>query len=1015
MKTRPLFVSAIALGCLMSGCPKGGGGGGAGGGGGGVQELKRCEVDLKASGFFTQAGTGSSAKVIDSAAMLIGGPGATGRNGDVLLQNDKIKVVIEQPGRVIGPILSGGGIVDADIVRPAGTPGRDAFGRMNIIYSLGRLTSVSRVEVLSDGSSGGPAVVASTGHDSQHDLINLKSLLANQAGLALDFVVDPNKPVSLRSTTYYVLSPGESRVRILTAFCNDGTTTVLAPLIELMDIGAFELFNPGGCNNALGGSNDQACIMEPSKWFGSQGDGVAYAVRSQSLTDLTRPVVANAVLGFGGVVGSFIEGENINGILKWADPDAKTRPGNFAVKAGGQRSYLRDFVVAEDLAAISAVLLGIDAVATGTLAATAKLPDGSPAAGARISVKDAVTGTMTILMVADAGGAGKATLTPGDYKVSASLEGHLVGPELPVTITAGQPSALTLAVNGARRLEVTLKDVAGAASPGKVTVLCAGGPCAFTGATYKQHYLLDVNDRSAATGYIPISGQLSLTLPPGEYDVVVTRGPEYSAWPDTWPASGSHVDLRTTDGAVNAVVGQVVDTTGWMSADLHVHAVNSSDSAVANAVRASNFIAEGVDVLVSTDHDVITDFAPTVRALGAEKFIATMIGSEVTSFSHGHFNHFPMVRDNSLPYGGAFDHAGGEDAPTYRLTELFPAIKKVHPGVVSQLNHPRGSAGVLRMLKVDTATLATHADPAAFNMAAAPKATADDSKLFGDAWDALETANGPNYNTTVLNDWMTFLSRGTVRTATGVSDTHYAQSSTGGYARTWAKLGVDLPADFKSADFADAIRGHHAVVSNGPFIRCTARKLDSAGTPVGAAVDVGDTLSISPAAGETIDLTVDVEAPEWVQFDRVELYTHTTGREAVNGESNSTWPEARIFDKHLLTPAQLVVEPVPGPGNLRLVHVTEHFVVKPTKDTWFVAMVRGVGGRSMWPLTDSQPAAWTNAILVDADGSGKYDDFPLKLSQPLRLPQPVKPVVSHVPTATEFQAAAWLLLNHTDK
>jgi len=41
--------------------------------------IARCEVDLKASGFFAQTGTGASAKVVDSEAMLIGGAGATGR------------------------------------------------------------------------------------------------------------------------------------------------------------------------------------------------------------------------------------------------------------------------------------------------------------------------------------------------------------------------------------------------------------------------------------------------------------------------------------------------------------------------------------------------------------------------------------------------------------------------------------------------------------------------------------------------------------------------------------------------------------------------------------------------------------------------------------------------------------------------------------------------------------------------------------------------------------------------
>jgi hypothetical protein len=685
------------------------------------------------------------------------------------------------------------------------------------------------------------------------------------------------------------------------------------------------------------------------------------------------------------------------------------------VRAGGQRSYLRDFVVAEDLAGVNGEFLAVDRATTGQLTATARLPDGAAAAGARVSVVDFASGTMTTVAVADASGAARATLLPGDYNVSASLEGRLIGPMVRVTIAAGQTSPVTLQLNDARTLSVTLKDPFGAAMPGKVTVLCVNGACPFSADTYKQHYLLDMAGGPAAVGYIPVTGQLSLTLPPAEYDVVVTRGPEYSAWPDTWPTAAQRIDLRTANDSVAAVLGQVVDTTGWMSADLHVHAVNSSDSAVANAVRAANFLAEGVDVLLSTDHDVITDFAPTVRAIGAEKFIATMIGEETTTFSHGHFNNYPLVRNNALPYGGAFDHAGGEDAPTFRLTDLFPAIKAAHPGAVTQLNHPRGSSGVLSLLKVDTATLATHGNPADYNMAPAPDATADNTRLFGDAWDSLETANGPNAEMTVLNDWMTFLSRGTVRTATGVSDTHYAQSSTGGYARTYAKVGVDAPMDFKPADFAEAIRSQHAMVTNGPFIRCSARKLDAAGQPVGPAVEIGDTLSIAPGAGETVELTVDIQAPEWVQFDRVEIYTHATGRESVNGESNSTWPDGRILDKHVLDPAQLPLEAAPGMNglNLRRVHVTERFTVKPTKDSWFVAMVRSSGGRSLSPLTNARPEAWTNAILVDADGSGKYDDFPLKLQQPLRVPQPVKPLVAHVPTVAEFQRAAWLLLNHT--
>ena len=69
---------------------------------------------------------------------------------------------------------------------------------------------------------------------------------------------------------------------------------------------------------------------------------------------------------------------------------------------------------------------------------------------------------------------------------------------------------------------------------------------------------------------------------------------------------------------------------------------------------------------------------------------------------------------------------------------------------------------------------------------------------------------------------------------------------------------------------------------------------------------VGDTLSIAPGA-EQVELTVDVQAPEWMQFDSVELYTHTTGREAFNGEANSTWPDSRILQKKTYTPSALPV------------------------------------------------------------------------------------------------------------
>lgn len=1010
---RSSVVAASVLLLALTGCPKKP----EGGGGGTPPTVKRCEVDLGATGYFAAGGTGALAKVVDAQADLIGGEGATGQLGDVLLQNDKLRVIVEKPGRVVGPMPSGGSIVDADLVRAPGEKGNDQFGRMALFYAMGRLPSIDHVEVLADGSAGGPAVVAATGHDALHDLVNIEKVIKTQGGLDLKFVVDPFKPLPLLTTTYYVLSPGESRVRMLTAFCNEGTAPAELPLIELNDMGVFGLFIPNGCADglaAMGLSAAPNCLIQPTPWFASQGTGIAYGRRAMSLTDLTVPGKPSSVVGYAGVVGSVLETGDINGLLSWTDVQARNRPGDFAIRGGAQRLFLRDFFVAKDIASISSQLLALDHAARGHVDVTATLPDGSPAKAARISVKSVATGHMVTLLEADALGKGGTDLEPGEYALTASLEGRLLGPEAKVTIVEGGTITSTLTLGEAHTLTLTVADPFGAPIPAKVTVLCKGGTCPFSAGTYHQHLLLDpMPGNVGAIGFVPPSGHLTVTLPPAEYAVVVTRGPEYSAWPDTWPVSGKAVDLRTADQSVAAVLGHVVDSAGWMSADLHVHAVNSSDSAVGNAVRASDFMAEGVDVLVSTDHEVLTDFAPVVHELGGDDVIATMVGEEVTSFTHGHFNAFPLTRDGSA-YGGPFDHAGGEDGPTYRLTQLFDAIRAKHPGAVVQINHPRGGSGALTQLKVDTATLATHGDPADFFMAPAPDATAEDTRLLNDSFDLLETANGPNPSFTVLNDWMTFLSRGTVRAATGVSDTHANYSDTGGYARTYVRVGVDAPKDFTGKAFADGLRAHHAFVTNGPFLRVSAKKVDASGTPTGPSVDVGDTVSISGAGGEGVQLSVDVQGPEWMLLDRLELYTFAPGREATNGDGNDTWPESRIAEVHALDRAALPLEAVPGQNGLtvRRLHVTDTFTAHPTKDAWYVVMARQVNGGSLFPLHSAQAIAYSNAVLVDADGSGAYDDFPLKATRSRVPVLRAQASVPRRPTPEEFAKALVKILEH---
>src|SRR5262249_17048162 len=154
-------------------------------------------------------------------------------------------------------------------------------------------------------------------------------------------------------------------------------------------------------------------------------------------------------------------------------------------------------------------------------------------------------------------------------------------------------------------------------------------------------------------------------------------------------------------------------------------------------------------------------------------------------------------------------------------------------------------------------------------------------------------------------------------------------------------------------------------------------------------VGPGDLLQVDSTAGETAQIVVDVQAPEWMTFDTLELYTHAAGREAVNGVANSDWPPGRVLQTKTYDPTTLTVEAVPGVPNARRIHESWTFTVSPTADTWYVVFVRGSSAaHALFPLvidgvncnsngacsTDARYAwAFSNAILVDGDKSGAYD------------------------------------------
>jgi hypothetical protein len=181
----------------------------------------------------------------------------------------------------------------------------------------------------------------------------------------------------------------------------------------------------------------------------------------------------------------------------------------------------------------------------------------------------------------------------------------------------------------------------------------------------------------------------------------------------------------------------------------------------------------------------------------------------------------------------------------------------------------------------------------------------------------------------------------------------------------------------------------------------------------------GDTVSVTP--GDNLVLTVDVQAPEWMTFDTLELYTHAQGRESWNGVDNNDWPAERIAQVHTLDPTALTVEPVPGVDGFRRIHVRDTFTVQPQADTWFMVILRSRGaGPTLFPLEwgsascdgtgctagSARPYAFTNPIFVDGDGSGAYDHYPLRFPASLHVTAPQKPprMAARAPSGVELEA-----------
>lgn len=589
--------------------------------------------------------------------------------------------------------------------------------------------------------------------------------------------------------------------------------------------------------------------------------------------------------------------DTFNGSM-WSDPIGAT----VRLLPNKTVTYVRHLVVGRgDTASLASAVAKLRGDNTGRLEGRIRSGD--------VGIEDArvwfmdENGEIAGLSKVDTNGGYAIDLLPGKYHGRAESPGRTPVDSKEVVVRPKEKTTLDFAMGAQGTLAWRIAGDDGRAPPVKIAVLGEGettdprfGP-AFR-ASGAENFVMSPR----GVGEVPVAA--------GTYRVVATRGPEFEL-----------VDRRVTvkEGERTEITGtlkRAFETPGFISSDLHQHSAPSFDSGVSLADRALANAAEGVEVLVSTEHNVVTDFRPVIAETGLGRVVFPLSGTEATTHTVGHFNALPIEARPGETRGGMVDVEG------FTPRKIFDFLRKLgdpeNPPFI-QVNHPRsGFTGYFDIMKLDPTT-STSNDP-----------------RYVDDFDGIEVvAFGiPGETTPAMKDWFGLLRRGHRYTATGNSDSHTITLRPAGWPRTYVCVDKDDPPFLDVPAFTAALHSGCATISAGPFVTITSGDVRMGG--------------LRQAKDGHFDVEIEVRAASWIPTDRVRLF--------VDGVPQKPIPLAKAKT----------------PLRYRGTHK-----IHCARDCFVVAYVDS--DTSLAPLItqrrklDPKPVALTNPIYVDVDGNGAFD------------------------------------------
>lgn len=417
-------------------------------------------------------------------------------------------------------------------------------------------------------------------------------------------------------------------------------------------------------------------------------------------------------------------------------------------------------------------------------------------------------------------------------------------------------------------------------------------------------------------------------LPAGQYEVIVSHGPEFDALFTT---------IAIRPGQKTTLAGKLarsVHTPGWVSTDFHSHSTPSGDNTGSQLGRVVNLVCEHVEFAPCTEHNRIDTYLPHIQRLNVGRFISSCSGIELTGtpLPLNHQNAFPLQHKPRTQDGGG---PLTDVDPVTQIERL--AMWDDRADKLVQINHPdfgwmtydrdgdgKPDDGFQRMFaQMDVVevhpihTLLTFQPTYRYKNQGKPIA----NRVF---------------------HWLQLLNQGLRLPGVINTDAHYNFHGSGGL-RNWVQSPTDDPAAVVPLDIVHAAEQGRVILSNGPYLEVS---LTETGKP--KSVTAGEGLDVK--SGQAT-LAVRVQCPNWFDIDRVVVLVN--GRpHATHDYRKATHPDRfrsgnRKFDEKLaLTLAE-----------------DAHVIVVAAGDK----PLGKVAGPDWGHQT---PTAISNPIYLDVDGDG---------------------------------------------